>query len=161
VHGFELNMDGSLNVPGFVQQMAALGCRVGMCYDGIAMHLALRYPILPSTTPCYPKVGGDYSMQCITAVEVAAQASIHVLISETVYPVPGSVPDEQTKAQAVVAEMAAFGKDPTVDGALYANVDECALYPSGFFVDECLIDTSGNRLPAFETLQWYVFNNML
>ncbi len=52
VYGFELNMDGQVNAPGFVRQMAALGCGVGTCYDGIAMHLSLRYPVPPASTPC-------------------------------------------------------------------------------------------------------------
>jgi hypothetical protein len=154
VYGFELNMDGGLNAPAFVSQMVALGCKVGTCYDGIAMHLSLRYPIPPATTPCYPKPGGDYSMQCVTDIETAAQAPIHVLISETMYPVPASVPDEQTKASAVVAEFTAYAANPTIDGVSYADVDECALYPTGYFFDGCLIDTLGNQLPAFNALQW-------
>jgi hypothetical protein len=161
VYGFELNMDGSLNAAGFVSRMVALGCKVGTCYDGIAMHMTLRYPIPSASTPCYPKVGGDYSMQCITDVEAAAEAPIHVLISETVYPVPGLVPDEQTKGQAIIDEMAAFEANTTIDGALYANVDECPLYPSGFFYDGCLIDSSGGRLAAFTMLQWYAWNHSI
>jgi hypothetical protein len=161
VYGFELNMDGSVNAPAFVSRMVALGCRVGTCYDGIAMHLTLRYPIPPASTPCYPKPGGDYSMQCISDVQAAAQAPIHVLISETVYPVPGAVPDEQTKAQAIVAEAAAYAANPTIDGMLYANVDECALYPTGYFMNGCLIDTSGNDLPAWQSLQWYASQHLL
>jgi hypothetical protein len=161
VYGFELNMDGSLNVPLFVKQMAALGCGVGTCYDGIAMHLSLRYPIPPVGTPCYPNPGGDYSMQCVTDVEAAAGAPIHVLISETVYTVPGSVPDEQTKALATVAAFTAFANNPTVDGVLYSNVDECALYPSGYFENGCLIDTSGNHLPAWNALQWFAAQHLI
>jgi hypothetical protein len=161
VYGFELNMDGSLNVPAFIRSMIALGCGVGTCYDGIAMHLTLRYPIPPSTTPCYPNAGGDYSMQCVKDVEAAAGSPVHVLISETVYNVPGSVPDEQAKADAAVAEFAAFSNDPTIDGALYANVDECGLYPSGYFSGGCLIDTYGNYLPAWNALQWFVAQHLI
>jgi hypothetical protein len=153
VYGFELNMDGKLNAAGFVGRMYALGCKVGTCYDGIAMHLSLRYPIPAPSTPCYPSAGGDYSMQCVTDVENAAQAPIHVLISETVYTVPGSVPDEATKALAVVAAFTAFAGNPTVDGVNYANVDECALYPTGYFSGGCIITTSGQTLPAYTALQ--------
>jgi hypothetical protein len=161
VYGFELNMDASVNAPAFVSQMAALGCKVGTCYDGIAMHLSLQYPIPAANVPCAPAPGGAYGMQCVTAIENAAQAPIHVLISETVYTVPGSVPDEQTKAAAVVAAFTAFAANPTVDGVSYANVDECALYPSGGFYDGCLIDTSGNNLPAFYSLQWLAGQHFL
>jgi hypothetical protein len=146
-------MDGSLNAPGFVSQMAALGCKVGTCYDGIAMHLSLRYPIPSASTPCYPAAGGDYSMQCITAIQTAAGQPVHVLISETVYPVPGYVPDEATKALAVVAGFTAFAANPAVDGVAYANVDECALYPTGFFSGGCLINTAGQQLPAYSALE--------
>jgi hypothetical protein len=161
VYGFELNMDGGLNAPGFVSRMAALGCKTGTCYDGISMHLSLRYPIPPPGTPCYPNPGGDYSMQCIADIQSAAQGPIHVLISETVYPVPASVPDEQTKASAVVAEFTAYAANPAIDGVAYANVDECALYPSGYFFDGCLIDTSGNHLPAWDALQWLATQHLI
>lgn len=161
VYGFELNMDGNLNAPAFVSRLVALGCKVGTCYDGIAIHLTLRYPIPPATTPCYPNPGGDYSIQCITDVEKAAQVPIHVLISETAYSVPGGVPDEQTKAAAIVAEVTAFAANPTVDGVLYANVDECAEYVNTVFAGGCLIDTSGNHLPAYAALQWLAGQNFL
>jgi hypothetical protein len=114
--------------------MVALGCKVGTYYDGIAMHISL-------------------TMQWIAAVETAAGAPIHVRISETVYTVPGSAPDEQTKADATVSEFAAFAANSLIDGALYANVDECALYTSGFFINGCLIDTGGNHLPAWMALR--------
>jgi hypothetical protein len=153
VYGFELNMDGNLNTPGFVRAMAALGCRVGTCYDGLAIHLSLRYPIPSSTTPCYPNTGGDYSMQCVTDIQTAAQAPIHILISESVFTIPGSVPDEATKALAIVAEFKAFATNTSIDGASYANVDECALYPSGYFSGGCIISTSGQIFPGYTALQ--------
>jgi hypothetical protein len=146
-------MDGNLNAPGFVSQMYALGCKVGTCYDGLSIHLSLAYPLPAPTAPCYPKPGGTYSLQCVTDIENAAQAPIHVLISESVYTVPGSVPDEATKALAVVAEFTAYSGNATIDGVSYANVDECALYPSGFFSGGCLIDTSSQILPAYTALQ--------
>jgi hypothetical protein len=161
VYGFELNMDGNLNAPAFVRRMVALGCKAGTCYDGIAIHLSLRYPIPSASTPCYPNSGGDYSMQCITDIESAAQVPIHVLISESGYFVPGSVPDEATKATAVVAEFTAFAADPTVDGASYGNVDECGLYTGGYFAGGCLIDTSGIKLPAYDSLQWLASQHFL
>jgi hypothetical protein len=161
VYGFELNMDGQANAPGFVRQMYALGCKVGTCYDGLALHLTLRYPIPPASTPCYPNPGGDYSLQCITDIQTAAQAPVHVLISESVYPVPGAVPDEATKALAVVAAYTAYAAVPSVDGVAYANVDECAFYPSGFFYDGCLIDTSGAKLPAYGALEQLTTANFL
>lgn len=162
VYGFELNMDGSLDAPGFVSDMFNLGCKVGTCYDGIAIHLSLRYPIPSSSTPCYPKPGGDYSIQCVSDIQSAAHApSLHILISETVYTVPDSVPDENTKALAVVAAFKAFAAIPTIDGVNYANVDECAEYPTGYFSGGCLIDTSGNILPAYTALQALAQTNFL
>ncbi len=163
VYGFELDMDGSLNAPAFVRQMSSLGCRVGTCYDGIAMHLSLQYPIPAAGTPCYPNAGGEYGMQCVTDIETAAGGNIHVLISETVYPVPAAVPDEATKALAVVAEFNAYAANATIDGVSYANVDECAFYPTGYFSGGCLISTSGAILPAYTALaqlaQRYFPNN--
>ena len=152
VYGFELNMDGGINVPGFITALAALGCRAGTCYDGIAMHLSLNYPIPAGSTPCYPSPGGAYALACVTAVEAAANVS-HVLISESVYTVPGSVPSEAVKALAVVAEFNAYAPNTTIDGVSYANVDECAFYPTGFFSGGCLIDTAGQILPAYTALQ--------
>lgn len=92
-------------------------------------------------------------MQRVIDIKSAAQAPIHVLISETVYPVSASVPDKATKALAVVAEFTAYAANTTIDGVGYANVDECALYPSGYFVGGCLLNTSGQALAAFTALQ--------
>jgi hypothetical protein len=154
VYAFELNMDGQAGFTQFVKDEFALGCKVGTCYDGISMHLSLRYPVPPPDTPCYPNPGGDYSVQCITDVQNAAQSpSMHVLVSESVFTVPSSVPDEQTKADAVVQAFTALAAVPSVDGVSYANIDECGVY-TGYFAGGCLIDTSGNQLPAYGALQW-------
>jgi hypothetical protein len=153
VYGFELNMDRQADPIAFVQRLYDLGCKVKTCYDGISIHLSLRYPIPADTTPCYPNAGGAYSLQCIDDVRRAAHAPIHVIIGETVYVVPGSVPDEVTKAKATVAAFEAFARNPYVDGANYANIDECDLYPSGYFVGGCLIDSIGTKLPAYSALQ--------
>jgi hypothetical protein len=154
VYGFELNMDGSLNVPGFISTMLAAGCGPGTCYDGLSMHLSLVYPIPSASTPCYPNSGGEYSMHCVTDVIAATgNTNTHVLIGETVYPVPADVSTEQLKATATVAAYTAFAANPLVDGVVYANVDECALYTSGYFEGGCLIDTSNTQLPAYAALK--------
>jgi hypothetical protein len=153
VYGFELNVDGQVNAPGFVRQMAALGCGVGTCYDGIAMHLSLRYPVPPASTPCYPNPGGDYSLQCVADIQSAAGAPVHVLISESVYAIPENVPDEATKALAVVADMTALAGLSSVDGVAYADVDECPLYVGTAFQNGCLINASGQQLPAYGALE--------
>jgi hypothetical protein len=161
IYGFELNMDGQAGATQFVKDMYALGCKVGTCYDGIIMHLSLRYPIPTAGTPCYPNPGGDYSMQCITDIQNAAQSpAMHVLISETVYLVTSTVPDEQTKADAAVQALTTFAANPTVDGVSYANIDECGAY-TGYFAGGCLIDTSGNQLPAYGALQWLAIQHFL
>jgi hypothetical protein len=154
VYGFELNMDGEVDAPAFVARMYALGCKIGTCYDGIAMHLGLRYPLPPGNTPCYPNPHGDYTVFCINDIQTAAESPhMHVLISETQYPVPASVPSEVAKAQAVDWDFAVLSAHQSVDGVSYANVDECAFYPTGFWSGGCLISTSGQELPAYTTLQ--------
>ena len=153
VYGFELNMDGNVNAPAFVKRMVALGCKPGTCYDAIAMHMSLRYPVLNSQAPCYPAKGGDYSVACLTAVQTAAGAKIHLLISESVYPVSSAEPTEEMKAQAVSYDFAMLSHYSSVDGVSYANVDECAFYPTGTWSGGCLIDVDDNVLPAYKTLQ--------
>ena len=154
VYGFELNMDGSLNVPGFVSTMLAAGCGPGTCYDGLSIHLALKYPIPAAGTPCYPNSGGQYSLQCVAdVISASGSSATHILIGETVYPVPNDVADEATKATATVAAFTAYSRLPAVDGVVYANLDECALYPSGYFSGGCLINTSNQQLPAYGALQ--------
>ena len=161
IYGFELNMDGQAGATQFVKDEVGLGCGPGTCYDGISLHLTLRYPIPPPTTPCYPNPGGNYDMQCVSDIETAASGPIHVLISESMYGIPSFVPDEHTKALAVVAEMTAYAANPSIDGVSYANVDECALYPSGAFTNACLIDTSEVQLPAYGALQWFASQHLL
>jgi hypothetical protein len=149
IYGFELNMDPTTNPMAFVQQMYALGCKQGTCYDGLSLHLSLTYPLPPAGTPCYPQA----TVRCITDIQLAAQSLVmHVIIGEMGYFVPSSVPNETTKASAIVAAMTAFANDPFVDLALYDNVDECASYPSGYFMGGCLINTSGNILPGYTAL---------
>jgi hypothetical protein len=159
IYGFELNADRNAEPAAFVQRMYDLGCKVGTCYDAISFHISLRYPIPARSTPCYPNSGGDYGMQCLQDVRLAAHApKLHLLIGETGYFVPGNVPDEETKAQAIVDEYHVFAQDPLIDGVNYANIDECDLYPSGYFVGGCLVDSLGKRLPGFTALQQRVTN---
>jgi hypothetical protein len=154
IYGFELNTEKDVDAAAFVGRLYDLGCRPGACYDAIAMHLFTRYPLPSASTPCYPKAGGNYSMQCISDIQAAThKPSIHVLIGETAYLIPASVPDEATKAKAVVELMNKFAAIPSIDGVNYANVDECDLYPSGYFVGGCLVDSLGNELPAYTALQ--------
>lgn len=147
-------MDAGVNAPGYVQSLYNLGCKQGTCYDGIAVHLFMPWPLPSTTTPCAPAGGGSYGIACVAAIQTAANApSLHVLVSETEFMVPASVPDESTKAVATVAAMNMFAGDLSVDGASYANVDECALYPTGEFSGGCLIAVSGATLPAYTALQ--------
>ena len=153
VYGLELNMSYNVGAPAFVAQLATLGCKPGTCYDGISIHLFMPYPIPATATPCFPNAGGNYDLQCVTDIRTAAgNASLHVLIGETAFMVTSTVPDETTKALAVVAAMNLFATDANIDGVNYANVDECALYPTGAFAGGCLIDTTGAQLPAYGAL---------
>jgi hypothetical protein len=152
VYGFELNMDRHADPTGFIRRMRALGCGVGTCYDALSIHLSLRYPIPPASKPCFPNPFGDYDLQCVADVRAAAGSPVHILIGETAYFVPATVPDEETKARAVVAAFTAFSRLSYVDGVNYANVDECGLYPTGYFSGGCLVDTAGRRLPAYHAL---------
>jgi hypothetical protein len=148
IYGFELNMDSRRDALGFVQRLYDLGCKVGTCYDGLSIHLALHYPIPPPDAPC-----SAYGIGCIAAFQAAAHAPIHFLIGETGYLVPATVPNENVKALAIVAAMNAFAANKYVDGVNYANVDECDLYPTGYFVGGCIVDSLGNRLPGFDALK--------
>jgi hypothetical protein len=153
VYGLELNMSYNVGATAFVKTLAGLGCKTGTCYDGISIHLFMPYPIPSTSTPCFPNAGGNYDIQCVTDIRTAAgNASLHVLIGETAFMVPSTVPDEATKALAVVAAMNLFAADPNIDGVNYANVDECALYPTGEFAGGCLIDIAGDPLPAYGAL---------
>jgi hypothetical protein len=153
VYGFELNADRNADPAGFVARMYALGCRIKTCYDAISIHISLRYPIPADTVPCYPQAGGDYGVACIEDVRRATRAPVHVMVGETAYFVPGNIRDEDEKAKAVVDEFETFARQPYIDGVNYANVDECDLYPSGYFKGGCLVDSMNNRLPAFFALQ--------
>jgi hypothetical protein len=156
VYGLELNMQAGLNAPGYVQQLYALGCKTGTCYDALSIHLYMPYPIPPAGTPCFPHAGGNYSMQCVTDIQTAAHApAMHVLIGETAFMVPSTVASETAKAMAVVAAFTALQAQSLVDGASYANVDECALYPTGYFSGGCLVDVNGNKLPAYGALETF------
>jgi len=154
VYGFELNMDKSIDPVGFVNHEYDLGCRKGTCYDALSIHMYLKYPVPPPSAPCGFATGGQYSVGCAETIrEAAHDRSLHILIGETAFLVPSTVPDEAAKAIATVDTMKEFAADPLIDGVNYANVDECDLYPSGFFMGGCLVDSVGNRLPAYATLR--------
>jgi hypothetical protein len=153
VYGFELNMEYDLNAPAFVKQLYNLGCKIGTCYDAISVHLYFPYPMPRDSTPCFPNSGGNYDVQCLTDVRTAANSpTMRILVGETAYLVTSTVPNEAAKATATVALMNHLGTEPYVDGVNYANVDECALYPTGYFVGGCLINTAGQQLPAYSAL---------
>jgi hypothetical protein len=40
----------------------------------------------------------------------------------------------------------------SVDGVNYANVDECAMYSSGYFSGGCIVSMSGGILPGYTAL---------
>jgi hypothetical protein len=153
IYGFELNADRSAEPAAFIKRMYDLGCKAGTCYDAISIHMSLRYPIPPATTPCYPNAGGNYDTQCLTDLRTAAHGNIHLLIGETGYFVPGNVPDEVTKARAISEELHVFAEDPAIDGVNYANIDECDLYPTGYFMGGCVVDSLGTRLPGFAAMK--------
>lgn len=154
VYGFELNLDKRIDPAGFVRDEYNLGCRKGTCYDALSIHVFLKYPVPPADAPCSLTPGGEYTVRCSEVIrEAAHDPALHILIGETAFLVPATVPDEAAKAIATVDEMKKFAADPLVDGVSYANVDECDFYPSGFFMGGCLVDSLGNRLPAFTALR--------
>jgi hypothetical protein len=140
VYAFELDMDQQVEPSAFVRRMYALGCRPGTCYDAISLHLYLRF--------------GAYTLRSVADIRKAAHApGLHILIGETGFFVPASVPDEAAKATATVEALQLFASDPLIDGVNYANVDECGFYPSGYFAGGCLVDALDRRLPAYAALR--------
>lgn len=150
VYGLELNMDGQAGPTAFVKSLRALGCGPGTCYDGLSAHLSLRWPIPAAGTPCYPNSGGDYSVTCLSDLRTASGAPIPIMIGETVVTVPGMVPDASTQAVAAPAILRALAAAPGVKYVNYANLDECALYPTGYFSNGCLVDVNNTHVPAWE-----------
>ncbi len=53
----------------------------------------------------------------------------------------------------MTSEFTVLSTHSSVDGVSYANVDECALYPTGYWSGGCLISTSNQQLPAYGTLE--------
>lgn len=150
VYGLELNMDGQAGASAFVSALAALGCGPGTCYDAISAHLSLRYPIPPAGTPCYPNPGGDYTIACLADLQKAAGASVSIMVGETVVTWPGMVPDAATQALAAPMVLKALAAAPGVRFINYANVDECALYPTGYFKNGCIVDQNDAHVPAWQ-----------
>ncbi|GAC1306396.1 MAG: hypothetical protein NVSMB21_09100 [Vulcanimicrobiaceae bacterium] len=154
VWGFELNMDAAAGPTAFVSELAKLGCGPGRCYDGLSMHLGLRYPLRPRSTPCFPNAGGDYSLQCIPDIQHASgKANLPIMIGETAVTWPGMVPDEEAQASFAPAALRAMAAMPGVRYINYANLDECALYPSGYFMNGCIVDKDDVRVPAWRAVR--------
>lgn len=152
IYGIEANMDPSLN-PNATQfitdERTNFSCGPGTCYDGISIHLTLTYPFAsPNPGSCYN--GGATVSSCVSAVETAAGSTVPIMLGEFVQTYPGQVPNEQTKDTSIIEQLQLFTADPRIKYISYANVDECGLYPSGYFMNGCLIDTSNVRLPS-----WY------
>lgn len=157
VYGFELNMvTGLTPTPAtFVSDEVALGCGPGTCYDGISLHLYPPYPMSGLTTPCLSDDfdgGSAYSLACLQDIETAAGANIPLMIGEYAVTVPGVVSSEATASLAIADAIGKFATYPYVQYISYSNVDECALYPSGFFYGGCLVgEPSGGTVKA---LRW-------
>ncbi|GAC1542623.1 MAG: hypothetical protein NVS3B10_07010 [Polyangiales bacterium] len=152
VWGLELNMDGMAGATAYVASLASSGCGPGSCYDGISAHLSLRYPLPPAGTPCYPNPGGDYTVECLADLRKAAGSPVPLMIGETVVTWPGEVPDAATKAIAAPIVLRALAAAPGVRYINYANLDECALYPSGYFTNGCLVDESNAHVPGWDAV---------
>ncbi|GAC1566785.1 MAG: hypothetical protein NVS2B3_01470 [Vulcanimicrobiaceae bacterium] len=150
VYGLELNMDGQAGATAFVTTLKSLGCGPGTCYDGISAHLSLRYPTPSVTTPCYPNSGGDYGVQCLADLRTASGSPVPIMVGETVTTWSGMVPDAATKALSDVASLHALAATGYVKYINYANVDECGLYPSGYFMNGCLIDVNNVPTPSWQ-----------
>ena len=143
-------MDGQAGATAYVKSLSALGCGPGTCYDGISAHLSLRYPIPPAGTPCYPNAGGDYTVACLADLRAAAGAPVPVMVGETAVTWPGMVPDAATQAIAAPVVLRALAAAPGVRYINYANLDECALYPSGYFMNGCIVDVNNAHVPAWQ-----------
>ncbi|GAC1306398.1 MAG: hypothetical protein NVSMB19_18510 [Vulcanimicrobiaceae bacterium] len=153
VWGLELNMDGQAGATKFVSDLLALGCGPGTCYDGLSAHLSLRYPIPAKGTPCFPAAGGDYDVACLSDLQGASgDPFLPLMIGETAVTWPGMVPDAATQALAAPAELKALAAAPGVRYIDYANIDECALYPSGYFMNGCIVDATGAHVPAWQAV---------
>jgi hypothetical protein len=155
VYGLELNMVVGLTPQPatFVSDLISLGCGPGTCYDGISLHLYPAYPMPGLTTPCLSDGGTDYSLACLQDIEQAAGPPIPLMIGEYAVTVPGVVSSEATAALAITDALTKFASYPYTRYVAYANVDECPLYSSGFFLDGCLVTAAQKKQLRWSSAQ--------
>lgn len=96
---------------------------------------------------------GDYTVEYLADLRTAARAPVPLMIGETVVTWPGEIPDAATQAIAAPLIAPRARRGAGVRYINYANLDECALYPSGCFMNGCIVDivdTNNAHLPAWQ-----------
>lgn len=166
IWGLEATADAGANFRAtpLVADLRALGCGPGTCYDGLSEHLILSAssntvsnPTLPSPTAiCSATTPGNYySLQCLTDLENASgNANLPLMVGETgdTWGGPGTVMDAATKAYFEPLSLHALASHANVQYILHDNLDECALYPSGYFMNGCLVDLNNAHVPAWDAV---------
>jgi len=136
------------------------GCKVGVCFDGLAIHLSPAGDPGATYSTCVEHNFG-WTLRCYRDLQAIAVAhgdpKPPVLITEMAI---GSVPgpngslDEPGQAWWLSRAMTAFETDPSVVGIFWSNIDEDADYVGTPFFGGSLVDTSGaqqRRKASFTT----------
>lgn len=164
VYGWEINESPNLVTPAqfITDEKNTYSCGPGTCYDGLSVHIFPGFPLPAIGGGCSADTGGNVNgvgYDCINDLVTASGLStIKMMVGETAVLVPGSAPNEATAATDLTLMLNYFASNPNVDHINYANVDECSLYPSGFFFDGCLITTSNVKQLRWQSAKAFYSN---
>lgn len=159
VYAFELSMDQGLTPTPqqFVTDLrTTFSCGPGTCYDGISNHLGMSYPITDYGGGCTSNT--LITLDCLTALETAAGQTVPLMISEMFYGYPNDLANEAQKAAAINGAFNAEISFPQTKYVSYGNVDECGLYPSGYFENGCLVGTMWSGATVTDTTRFLSWN---
>ena len=150
------------SMPNELARWYGLGCRVGVCFDGVSLHISPIGNPSERFTHCIEPNNG-WTFFCVNEMQAVARKfgdrALHAMITETgITSVPNantSAGDEPGQAWWASQALKAALADASIDGIFWTNLNTDKLYgPSSIFYGTSLIDTSGGterRKAAFYT----------
>jgi hypothetical protein len=134
----EVGFGGSIDAIPFLENLYTNGCRVGVCFDGLSMHLSPYNNMIYSTRQCFYH-GAGWTGRCYKDMQAVCVAhgdpKPPVILSETGYstaPITQGF-DEAGQAYLMSKEFALLEADPTVVGVYWSYIDSPAATSGTYF----------------------------
>jgi hypothetical protein len=139
VFAADIAFGGQIDAIPFLQNLYKNGCRMGVCFDGLSLHLSPYNDMTYPTAQCF-YWGAGWTGRCYKDAQAVVQSYGDpippVILSETGYSSAASIPqgfDEAGQAYLMSKEFATLEADPTVAGVYWSYIDSDGTPPDTYF----------------------------